>query len=263
MRRNGSNRLDEAPVVGITTDFLDFLAGVQIRAVIEPSEWRRGYDHFEHAEVRLATASTKHDRIDIVAALKRAIDVRVAFLAKLYDLKSAPGLRRAKNRFEALVRVGLIRPIMSKELFDIRDAVEHRDADPPSIADCQRFTEFTWYFLKTTDTAASSPALDLMFEYEIEGAGEYWASVARELNPAWDFTIMGWFPEEDVHESPDPTDIIVRVEKYETARDAKDSGIGPDHGAFDRKDSDKFLVGSINVPAPVDERIVALFLTTA
>lgn len=45
---------------------------------------------------------------------------------------------------------------MVRNLLDLRNAVEHEDAPPPSEDDCRVLSEFTWYFIKSTDRVVRS-----------------------------------------------------------------------------------------------------------
>ena len=46
--------------------------------------------------------------------------------------------------------------MLLKRLIDVRNLIEHEDGPPPNKEVCAELSEFTWYFLRATDPAASA-----------------------------------------------------------------------------------------------------------
>jgi hypothetical protein len=90
--------------------------------------------------------------------------------------------------------LGIVRPKMVQRLIDIRNAVEHQDADPPIEEACLDFLEFTWYFLRSTDLLVRRPihgiALDPP-EVELE-AKYYGAGIVFKPDEDWIPKLKAW-----------------------------------------------------------------------
>lgn len=208
--------------------------------------------HFQHAEKRLSEARSELDRIDVIAAVKRAVDARITFIARAYNWKQVPGLRNAPNRFEALRRAGIIRPIMSKELFDARHRIEHDLARPPTLRACERYAEFCWYFMAATENIARMSILTVTFGLDEDATG-YWASIRRPDVATWNFRISGWFRNAHVHQQPLDTDIRVELTAIGTAGHRR-SGRG-------RPSGDVWVDGRVAGPTASIERIARIFFS--
>lgn len=93
---------------------------------------RRAEASFEHAEYRLENHVTKFDRIDAILALKRAMQTRLEQLNQIYEFKQYPQAS-AGGWLSLLEDWGAIRQRMLKRMNQLRNAVEHDGAEPPSL----------------------------------------------------------------------------------------------------------------------------------
>src|SRR5258706_16070804 len=113
--------------------------------------WKRSYELWSHAEQILSKPTTEFERANLIMNLRRAVDRRVRLLDQRYSFRSIPIKDKPSDVLALLEFVGAVRPRMLQKLIEIRNAVEHEDADPPDHETCEVFLEFTWYFLKSTD----------------------------------------------------------------------------------------------------------------
>jgi hypothetical protein len=52
---------------------------------------------------------------------------------------------------------------MAGQLIELRNAVEHEDQEPPAVPKLKELSEFTWYFLRSTDLRIR-PTGSLLFD---------------------------------------------------------------------------------------------------
>lgn len=136
----------------ISASILGWEAIAESSSILDDS-WRTPYSYQSHAE-NLSSKNEKHHLIDCIANLKRALDHRIKHLTLQYKLKETPAYKSTRSILRALVELQVIRPMMLKNIIDVRNAVEHQYASPPSPERCQELSEFTWYFLRSTDSLA-------------------------------------------------------------------------------------------------------------
>jgi len=109
-----------------------------------------------HAEQTLQSSATDLDRANAILEMRRSISRRIRLLDERYSLRSIPIKEKPSDFLKLLEFVGVVRPTMLQQLIDIRDGVEHEDAEPPDLERCKVFLEFIWYFLKSTDFVHST-----------------------------------------------------------------------------------------------------------
>ncbi|MET7427486.1 hypothetical protein ABZT16_00585 [Streptomyces flaveolus] len=117
-----------------------------------------------HADHRIKTHVNEFDRVDAILALKRAMQTRIDHLDSLYGFKQYPDFQQL-GPLGLLEQWGVIRKRMLHRMRQLRNAVEHDGAEPPSLEDCEDYAEVTWWFLRGT-----SPLLQPMEEVEFGGA---------------------------------------------------------------------------------------------
>lgn len=118
-------------------------------------DWEHPYSFFRHSEKLLSNATENHFLIDAVSNLKRAVDHRIKHIVKIYKLKKTISYTlNKKNIWDTLSELELIKPVMLGKLIEIRNMVEHKFTDPPTQSRCIEFSEFVWYFLRSTDHIA-------------------------------------------------------------------------------------------------------------
>jgi hypothetical protein len=124
---------------------------VETANVSRGREWFRAYEIWEHADLILQQTCNKFHLIDAITSLKRAVNHRLRLLDKLYKFKRIPIKEKPSELLQILHYMDIVRPIMVEKLIQIRNAVEHEDASPPDYEACKVFSEFVWYFLRSTD----------------------------------------------------------------------------------------------------------------
>jgi hypothetical protein len=109
------------------------------------------------------------------------------------NLKTLPISDKPRGALELLEYVGLIKPLMLQRLIEIRNAVEHEDASPPTLEELRIFLEFVWYFLRSTDNALRHPIESFCLQpIPLDEVSPYSVSVTLGPNPRWIPKIDGW-----------------------------------------------------------------------
>ncbi|MEV8539491.1 hypothetical protein [Streptomyces sp. NPDC051572] len=148
-----------------------------------------------HADYRIKNHQTAYDRIDAILALKRSMQTRLDHLDSLYGFKQYPEYKSI-GWMGILEQWGVIRKRMLQRMRQLRNAVEHDGAEPPSLEDCEDYAEVTWWFLRGT-----APLLAPLDSMDYNGAA--YGSVTYSYNP---LEIKLWIDLESdlVSDSPQP-----------------------------------------------------------
>jgi hypothetical protein len=153
----------------------------------------RPYEIWRHSESLLRGDLSREHRADIVVNLNRAIGVRLKTPNELYMFKKIPPRRSKVHVVEEMAELGIIRPILLKHITDLRNAVEHQDKIPPEASRCSELAEFTWYFLRSTDTLVRGGCSTFIFSQEKAGPFDpFWLSVHNGPELNWKPEIRGW-----------------------------------------------------------------------
>ncbi|WP_461169178.1 hypothetical protein [Arthrobacter sp. Z1-15] len=120
-------------------------------------------------------------------------------------LKQVLGWPKNTDMLEVLNRLGLARPLILRQLKEIRNSVEHQDRGAPSQEDSLSYIDSVWYFLRSTDIFASRRILS----FERSSASLASSNPARthfiEFNFAkgdWTPRVRGWFPSSAISTHP-------------------------------------------------------------
>lgn len=83
-------------------------------------------------------------------------------LRTTYCIDALPfdGTKKVLEKFQ---HYGLIRPTLIKELIGVRNEIEHEDVLPPNIESCNRYLDYVWYFIKSTDSLLYMQINDIVF----------------------------------------------------------------------------------------------------
>ncbi|WP_327189666.1 hypothetical protein [Streptomyces xinghaiensis] len=144
--------------------------GVEGLALKERSE-----SSHAHADYRIKNHQTSYDRIDAILALKRSMQTRLEHLDSLYGFKQYPEYKTI-GWMGILEKWGVIRKRMLQRMRQLRNAVEHDGAEPPSLEECADYAEVTWWFLRGT-----SPLLAPLDMIDYSGAA--YGTVRYSYNP--------------------------------------------------------------------------------
>lgn len=165
---------------------------------------RRPHAILAHAENVLATSESEFSVADSVLGLKRAINSRLQHLEELYGFGAM--FPRTLGSLERLEQVGLARPLLVKQLFELRNDIEHNDAAPPSSRRARELVDATWYFLRTTDYACKLVPDSVIVRSAEEGSlpPEQWVSLRTLRDNSDRFEIAGWVSVELLADTEQP-----------------------------------------------------------
>lgn len=145
----------------------------------------RGHEIWRHAALHLEGSPTDLHRVDCISALRRAINHRLKSLSGVYNFDFLPTSHAKRQLLERMQELGLVRPVMLKELLEVRNLIEHQDADPPELEACHRFVDIVWYFLKSTDELVNMPVSRIAYESD-----DHISHVYLSVEPSKDWTIQ-------------------------------------------------------------------------
>ncbi len=227
---------------------------------VEDCQLKRSYRHWEHANDLAANARDEFGRIDIVTTLKRAVDTRLRILDQIYRFKTIPIPEKPKGLYELLTFLGIIRPLLLSRLYAIRRGVEHRDAEPPSLARCKEFVEFVWYFLRSTDILLTEIANRIEFDPESSKYAAYGPTLEMRQDGKWCLVLRGWLPGEFLSMQPRPDWIKICVNDLRKKSDLNPQSLAmlsdPDY-PLEFKDAD-FIIGGRVFLSPIQIKTVFL-----
>lgn len=226
----------------------------------------RPHQILEHATRILTGQLSSFALADVVSNLKRAVNSRLSHLEELYHFTTL--FPKSVGALERLEGVGLAKPLLIRQLFELRNDIEHKDALPPSKQRCGELVDATWYFLKTTDNACKTAVSGVSLQCE---SGEYarepyvWLSVRLTGGEAADPNINGWLPAALLHERPLPGALPVEVHRTrsKTSRRYSDGTLVAPNGASahaDRKEDERYLAGTLVAPDALKRTLWTLAL---
>mgnify|MGYP001271791107 CR=1 FL=1 len=163
----------------LSEKFFDWPYGEAEGTGIDFAKMLRGHEVWRHAQRRLKDNPSEFDRVDCISSLKRAVNSRLKTLDDEYGLNRLPSLRSKKQVLEKYQDYGLIRPSILKDLFEVRNLLEHGDVSPPEIEMCQYYVDIVWYFLKSTDSLLQMKCDFLQYE---EGDSELFIGADSDWN---------------------------------------------------------------------------------
>jgi len=126
----------------------------------------RAYDIWRHAQNHLTSDASDLARIDAISALRRAVNLRLKSIRTIYNIDCLPSVNGRKQLLEKLQEFGIVRAAIIKDLFDVRNLIEHEDSKPPKLKQCRHYADVIWYFLKSTDTLVDLSYDEFKFLHE-------------------------------------------------------------------------------------------------
>lgn len=260
-------------VLWLSPEVLQWPARAEGGQQFENAFVRAPYKHWEHAERVCKAADTKLHRVDVVSALKRAIDFRIKRLNELYQFKRIPHLAKQDGIIEFLASVGVIRPLILEKILTIRNRIEHQDADPPNLNECLELVDFAWYFLRSTDELVRTSRDGYVLDPE-EGFYESFYGITVRTGPRsnWNVDIAGWVPGEWVSDSKNeewlrveytvrenPADVIARSSTNERGGIMRSVNQVSLIKHSQREKTDTWLIGKVKAPTEALQSIVARY----
>jgi hypothetical protein len=139
----------------------------------------------------------------VVQKLWNAVDHRIRSLHEVYRLsvvKSLLGLPKATASLDTLHHLGVVRPLILKNLKDVRNRVEHQDRSAPDAIECSNLVDSVWYFLRSTDylVVQKLSTYTLQSGRAVQGQPDREEFVSVRVSADWSMSMYGWFREEDI-----------------------------------------------------------------
>jgi hypothetical protein len=157
----------------------------------------RAHELWRHATSLIKTDCSEFARSDSISNLKRAVNHRLQTLSQAYSFDALPFSNR-KQTLEKFQFYGIIRPALLKEIFEVRNAIEHQDDTPPGEENCRRYADLVWYFLKSTDSLLLMKPDDVHFWSDDEkNSLVFWP----KFDGSWNITVEGEISSEFILES--------------------------------------------------------------
>lgn len=204
---------------------------------LDEAPWRRAYRIWEHAAKKLQPRADEMDRTDAITTLKRCLNQRLKQLEKAYKLNTF--LESKNTRYlQLLEQLGLVRPLLLRQLMEVRNAIEHDDKAPPKIERCLEMLDVVWYFLKTTDGVMQVRTESILLQPTQESP--YWVEIDIGIKRIWKINARGWLPEDYILMIMAPNHIGIHVDKLHTNKLWKKRG---EH--LDKKDTDLYFSGRV------------------
>lgn len=183
----------------ISKAILDWSAESSGGTVVQSGLRQRSYDHLARAEYFLkgGGAVASADRADCISNLRKCLTHRLQLLEKLYGLRRIAESGKSRPYLQILAEFGVVRPVLLERLLRVRNAIEYRDAQPPTVARCKEFVDLLWYFLRSTDAILSLQRTDIQLSpTPRENDPTFWCSPYVKYKPSLKLEISGWIPSE-------------------------------------------------------------------
>jgi hypothetical protein len=206
--------------------------------------WRRAYEIWEHSRGLIENSKDDFNLVDGITNLKRSLNQRLKLIEDLYHLKTINFVNKPIGYLETLENYGLVRPFIVKNLFDVRNDIEHNDAIPPSKEKCREWLDVVWYFLKSTDSIVQIQKQDIEFsiQYENKLKTNYWFSADINSESHTPVNLHGWFPFEFI--SLEPRDGFFKMNAIEFTDSVKFNERNRQNQRFD---TDKWVRGEASL----------------
>lgn len=202
----------------------------------------RAYDLWSHAESLITKEKSEFHLVDAISTLKRCLNQRLKFIEYVYGLKQIVLSNSPKGYLEYLETFNLVRPMMLKKLMEIRNDIEHQDAEPPTVDRCGELLDLTWYFLKSTDSILKNQWDSIVYENVDEDGrvDPYGFSLDIDYDLDHKMKISGWFPIGVLSETERDNHTKISVETIHTKEQ-----FAKERTNQDRLSTDTFIVGEL------------------
>jgi hypothetical protein len=149
----------------LSPEILSWNMGVLNPRTSPDLDFLKPYDLFRHAKKRLGAVDDKENPdqenpalAEVVYHLRRAIEHREKQLADKFNLSGlpfeVPSNKKNPRIDERLYQLDIIQPILLRKLNDLRNLITHEQKDPSGKDKLliNELSEFTWYFIRSTDS---------------------------------------------------------------------------------------------------------------
>ena len=214
--------------------FLEWGVWRQVGKPQDPGPLERCYAIWEHArqliEERGADAFCRGDAI---LNLKRCLELRTRTLEACYRFRAIPLENKPKGHYELLERYGVARPFLVRHLLEVRNAIEHQDAQAPDETRCRELLDVVWYYLKSTDALTREVGTEFLF-----GQGEpYFVECELDHSRHQAARFQGCVSEAEISGSPQPGDL-------------------PLSGTWETVEGGRWFSGSLPATSPAYPRLI-------
>lgn len=252
--------------IWISPEILGWIPVHESHTCYSEDKKKRAYEIWSHAEHILSKTTNEFERVDAITTLKRSINHRLRNISLLYKFDKLKLPNTPRHLLQQLEFFGLVRPMMLRKLMDIRNAVEHKDSKAPSQNRCLELLEFTWYFLKSTDSLCTRVVDSIILHHpeEYHKNDCYCIDSSRDQN--WKFSILGWIPPQIITEKESKGWLIARLQKKHTRQFVLDKIDKDDSDEVEesRKDCGKnpddiFFTCTLHDTSPLRDKLALLY----
>jgi hypothetical protein len=230
----------------LSPEILSWNAYIDDRLYKEDAEGERAYQIWAHAEEILKQHIDAFHLVDVVTTLKRAMSHRLQFLKDSYKFEAIPVKKNPQRIIEQLAFWGIIRPTMLTKLIDIRNALEHEDATPPTHERCIELLDFVWYFLRSTDSLAVGPPI--AFVLYIESGDTYDLALKTGPKNKWRIDFGGWINASLLSDSKKEEWFEIQISRQETRDEVRRYNELASKAHEKKKEDDLLVEGTITGP---------------
>lgn len=183
--------------IKLSTRFLEWFPEEESDSVFEVKpNWDEPYKILKNAEENILLCESKkinnieYDIHSILVALKRAASIRIDDINATCNVKSPVISKDKESTIEALLKIGIIRPLMWDKLRELRNSIEHghyrtkKEKIIPGIDGCKEIAEYIWYFLRATDYLSRKGVCNITF-----GGGGQFVELNGKAKTNWSFSI--------------------------------------------------------------------------
>lgn len=160
----------------------------------------------------------------------------------MYNLKKITFPNKPGGYLELLESYGIVRPLIMRNLLDIRNDIEHHDVNPPEPTRCKELVDVVWYFLKSTDAIVESEKNSIVFQefdkignetpYSIEVYLNYYSNINCKLD--------GWLPKEMISYNEKDNYFKVDIIDFKGKENCNDINLH-----IDKLKTDKWINGTV------------------
>lgn len=187
----------------------------QSSSFIDESNVEKGYAIIDHAYEILKNKNDSLYLSDIVSNLRKAVNLRIKDLFCVLGVDNIKFPLGKDKKVEKLEMLGIVKPLLIKELILIRNGIEYDGENPPNQYDCQKLIDIVWYFYRSTDRYCESEYLDWTIEWE-EDNKDYFLCIDFDFEKHETLKIFGRWPDRYVSKNAvNSTNIILNNFKFE------------------------------------------------
>lgn len=244
---------DDGKIVYITAKILDCDIYQTTRSSADANEINRAYEIWHHSESLIHEGASKFELSDGITNLKRCIDHRLKFIESTYRFRTIVSSKQKSGYLELLSELGLVRPFLIKNLFEIRNNIEHHDHNPPEASRCAELLDIAWYLLKSTD----SILFNIPEEWELSNPDLPGFDITLRWLHQDEITVFinGWIPIELRSNSDDGKTFVVTCTDIQN----KHEGLFRELHSK-RSENDIYIVGQISMDSGLSNDLVKLLL---